>query len=539
MVFRRHPAGFYVLSITLFVMTALLPIACMLGQFGLGVIKEPSSISRILLDGRQLVLLGRSLLIAALSALVALILGVPVALALAARDLPIRRFFWFLTLIPVLIPSYVMAGAWLHLLSPNGWLNTSLKAICGPSSSLKLQSLPGCAVCLGFTFFPIIALMVTTGLSQLDGSLQDAARLHANRWAVFWHATLPQIRHHLAASICLVVVFVLGQYGVPSLLGINTYPVEIFAQFSAFYDQPAAMATSLPLMGVVIVLIVVQKWIMGARTYVRLAASSDAQNMMSLGRGRMWAATGLTILFTTGFVLPFASVFVQARGLRGIGATLMNFNDGIGYTMVMAMTAGILATVVAFFVGHLIAVQRGRLIGLLDVLCWLPVAVPGTVVGLGFVTIAGWCPALQKFDSFGLLLLMAYVGMFSAFSIRVLMASHKQADPNVDESAAMDCPHWWHRFYLVDMKIHLPALAVSFLLAFILTVGELNATVLLVPPGKATLAVSLDNLLHYGASEEASTLCLIQAGLVLAISGGSLGVCAWMRRIRSGGLSRE
>ncbi len=532
MVFRRHPLGFYVLGIALLAATAWLPIACMLGQFGVGLVKEPAVLANVLLNSRQAVLLGRSVLIASLTTLVAVLLGVPVAIALSSRDLPLRRFFWFLTLVPVLIPSYVMAGAWLHMLSPNGWVNTGLKAMYGAGVTLKLQSLTGCVLCLGFSFFPIIALMVTTGLLQLDGGLQDTARLHTGRWGVFWHSTLPQIKHHLMASICLVMVFVLGQYSVPSLLGINTYPVEIFAQFSAFYDQTAAMATSLPLMFVVVVLIILQKRIMGSRAYLRVTASSDGPNAIRLGRCRAGAIMGLILLFAIGLLIPFASVFTQARGVKGIMSTLVNFYDWIGYTTVMAALAGIVATLISVFVSHLLVFRRGRLIGFLDIVCWFPIAIPGTVVGLGYLAITGWCPALQRFDSFGLVLLLAYVGMFSAFSIRVLTVSYRQVDPNVEEFAAMDCRHWFQRLWYVDARIHVPAMVVSFLLVFILAVGELNATVLLVPPGKTTLAVSLDNLLHYGASAEASTLCLIEAGVVLAVAGGGLGVAHLVRYIR-------
>jgi len=522
MAFRRQPRFLYVLSLVLFCVTAILPLAYVFGQFIAGVIERPAALANAIMDSRQLVLLGRSLGIALSATLVALSLGLPVAALLAARDLPLRRLFYFLMLVPVLIPSYVMAGAWIHLLSPAGWVNRTLAALIGQSATLTIQSVPGCAWCLGLSFFPIIALVVAAGLSQLDGNLQDIARLSTGRWGVLWHATLPQIQPHLLASVCLVLIFVLAQYGVPSLLGINTFPVEIFAQYSAFYDETAAVATSLPLTILVVFLILLQQRIMGSRDYVRVTASSEMGAAIALRKLRPYAAIFLTALFLIAVVLPFASVFAYARGLDKVLSTVILFGDSVYLTGLLALCASIAATLLAFSLGHLLAHGQGRLTRMLDVICWLPIAVPGTVMGLGFARIASRFPLLQKFDAFGLLLLLAYIGMFSAFPIRVFHATYRRADPNVDEAATIDCPCWYQKCRHIDMRIHAPAMIVSVMLVFVLVAGELNATVLLVPPGKATLSVSIDNLLHYGASETASAFCLIEAALVLMAAGAGL-----------------
>ena len=165
------------------------------------------------------------------------------------------------------------------------------------------------------------------------------------------------------ASLCLVMVFVLGRYGVPSLLGVNTYPVEIFAQFSAFYDRSAAVATSLPLVLVVLVLIAGQRRIMGSRAYLRLTAGSDAGSTLRLGPYRAGAVLGLLLLFAAGLLIPFACVFVQARGIKGMTFTLVNFRDWIGYTTGMAAMAAVAATGIAFFISHVLVWGRGRLVG--------------------------------------------------------------------------------------------------------------------------------------------------------------------------------
>jgi iron(III) transport system permease protein len=534
--FRRLPGSLYVVSLILFCATAIVPVAWMLGQFLVSAAKDPRSLSTVLLDSRQLILLGRSLGIAASAAGVAVLVGLPVAVILAATDLPLRRFFTFLVLIPMLIPSYVMAGAWLHLLSPHGTVNQTLATWFGPSAMLRIQSVPGCIWCLGVSFFPLIALIVSTGILQLDTTLQDAARLCMGRWGVFWHSTMPQLRPHLAAAICLALVFILAQYGVPSLLGVNTYPVEIFAQFSAFYDEAAAVGTCLPLVAIVVLLVLFQQRVMGLREHVSVTPRSDSGRPVTLGRMKPWAAAWLLVLFAITTVLPMASVLVRANGLKGAQSTISIFKDALLFTALLAFVAAVACTVIAFFLAHWLAHGTGWAVKTLNVVCWLPMAIPGTVVGLGFIRAANAMPSARRMDSFGLFLLLAYIGMFCAFPIRILHAAYKGADPNVDEAAALDCPHWYQRCWHIDAKIHAGAIAVSIVLVFVLAAGELNATVLLSPPGKDTLSVSIDNLLHYGASATASAFCLIEAALVLLAGGTCVVVMRILQRLSAGGV---
>jgi iron(III) transport system permease protein len=528
---RKQPLLALVAALVVFGLAAILPLAWMLAQFLVRLFARPGVVAALILDQRQLILLARSLMIALASALVALVIGLPVAVLLAARDLPLRRFFFFLVLIPVLIPSYVMAGAWIHLFSPMGTLNKTLTSLLGPTAALTVHSPVGCAWCLGVSFFPVVAVIVATGLSRLDATLRDIATLSTGRWGLFWHSTLPQIRPHIVASVCLVLIFVLAQYGVPSLLGVNTYPVEIFAHFSAFYDDTAAVATSLPLIALVVFLILLQRGIMGGHDYVNVTPSSETANPVRLGRARPLALVFLILLFVVTVVLPFAAVMAQARGLPRILSSIGLFSDYVLTTGLMALLAAAISTSIAFPIGRFLAHRKGPLTGALDILCWLPIAIPGTIFGLGLIKLGNLSPILRADDSFGILLLIAYVGMFSAFAIRVFEAAHRRADPNIDQKAALDCLTWRQRLWHIDLPLHAGPIAVSFIVVFVLVVGELNATVLLIPPGKTTLSISIDNLLHYGASATASALCLIEAGLViLAVLAGLL-ICRLVRSL--------
>lgn len=531
MAFRRQSPSLFVAALIIFGLTAILPVAYMLAQFFFELLSQPSTIANAIIDNRQLVLMGRSLAIALSATVIAVCLGLPVAIILAAKDLPFRGLFYSLVLIPVLIPSYVMAGAWIHLLSPTGLLNKTLIGLFGPTAKLTPFSIAGCAWCLGISFFPVIAIIVATGLSKIDSNLIDIARLSTNRWGVFRYSILPQVWPHLIASICLVMIFVFAQYGVPSLLGVNTYPVEIFAQFSAFYDDTAAVATACPLIVLVVFLILLQRRIMRGLDYVRITPSSKTDNPIRMNNLKLYAIAFLIGLFFITTALPFSSVLAHAQSFTKVWLTLRSFSDCFVTTSVLALLAAVISTAIAFPIGHYLAHNHSRLGRIIDIICWLPIAIPGTIIALGLVKLHSWAPALQKIDSFGILLLFAYIGMFSAFSIRIFEAAHRQADPNVAEAAAIDCRRWYQRLFYIDVPIHSPAITASMIVVFVLVVGELNATVLLIPPGRTTLAVTIDNLLHYGANVQASILCLTEASLVVLVAGSGLLIRYLVERI--------
>jgi iron(III) transport system permease protein len=224
----------------------------------------------------------------------------------------------------------------------------------------------------------------------------------------------------------------------------------------------------------------------------------------------------LVLWFGVTVVWPFATVLAQAGGGRQVWQTLRGHADWLVYSCVLGLVAALLATGIAFFLGQLLAGKRTFWVRCLDTCCWLPIAWPGTVLGLAFLRLGSAIPWLQR-ESWGVLLLLAYVGLFSAFAVRVFYAGFSRVDPHVTDAAALDCRHWFQRFWTVDAYRMAPCMGVSLMLVFVLVVGELNATVLLVPPGKTTLAVSIDNLLHYGASATASALCLLEAALVVTV----------------------
>ncbi len=515
MTLGKPSLGWAVLALLLFGLTAFLPLGVMVGSFLGEGLRDPEVLGLALVTSRQAWLLGRSLSIGILVTLLSLVVGIPLGRALGASDLPGRRVFWGLALVPLIIPPYVLTGAWLHVFAPLGWVNQTLASLWGVHAVIRLASWPGCVWSLAQAFTPVVVLFTATAWQALDHTVVDAARLETEGWRLWRLAVWPQLRAHLLAAACFVMIFTLVQYSVPSLLGVQTYPVEIFTQFSAFYNEAAAVATSIPLVLLVLGLILLQARVMGDRPYVPLSPSSESGARVTLGRSRYGVCVGLLLWNGGTLVWPFACVFLQSRGWHTLLATARGHADWILYTSLLALLAALASTFLGGVLGCWLARSRSRFRRGLDLCCWFPLAWPGTVVGLGIIKIRAFLPAWLPQDTWGLGLLVAYLGLFSALSLRVFQIGYGCFDTQVHELASLDCPRPVDRWRHVDLPLLSPWFGLSCMLVFVLVVGELNATILLLPPGKHTLAVSIDNLLHYGASATVSALCLLQAGLVL------------------------
>jgi iron(III) transport system permease protein len=227
-----------------------------------------------LLGADQWQLLTRSLILAASAAGVALVLGVPYALLCERTDLPVVPLWRVLGLLPLLIPPFIHGMAWLRLGLPTDgdpWLAQAVGDLLPPVTSTG-----GAAFVLGLAYLPFVILLTVAGLRGLDHRLEEAGLLRGGPMRVWLGITLPLVRPHVLAGGLFVFVFALVEFAVPDILRVQVYPVEIFIQFSALFDEAAAVALALPLLLITIAAVLAIGWTMRGRAFVSIGA----------GRGR-------------------------------------------------------------------------------------------------------------------------------------------------------------------------------------------------------------------------------------------------------------
>ncbi|MFN4218805.1 MAG: ABC transporter permease [Candidatus Bipolaricaulia bacterium] len=202
--------------------------------------------------------LGNSLVLAALTTIISLLLGYPVAYSIARRSGPVKNFLLFLVILPFFTNFLVRIYAWFILLRPEGWIAWVLRAL---GLDLALLGSPlGVLIGLIYGYLPFMILPLYATLERLDFSLVEAAHdLGASRWQSFWRIIFPLSRPGVIAGSVLVFIPVLGEFITPKLLGGGKVPmfgVLIEEKFlGRVPDWPVGAAMAITLMGLVLLVL--------------------------------------------------------------------------------------------------------------------------------------------------------------------------------------------------------------------------------------------------------------------------------------------
>lgn len=419
---------------------------------------------------REAALLGRTLWVSAMAALVALGLGGGGAALLAHRNLPGRGLWLLLAMTPLLVPPYLWALAWTRLGAPTG------------------QPLVA-SLLLGGCLYPLVLAPALLALERCPSSLVDQALL--SRGEAWRSVLLPLAAPFLGLGTLLVFLIALGEYGVPSLLRVDTWAVEIFTLLNGYHDLPAAARASLgPLLaGLAAALLAARMAAAGARPLFTPQGSPPATLDLEPGgrtRGVLAAAGALALLVG----LPLGLLYREAD--RFPLALWQAGPDLLGTLGSCALAAGL-----ATAAGAWLAASRNLWLGG-PVLALL--AFPPALLALGWAGAAGGEPGLLAFGLAARALPLTFL---------LLLASYLSVPGSLDEAARMRAASWPTRF----VQMHRPALRLAFALAFALALGDLTLGLLLTPPGAGTLAVRIFQLQHYGQPDLVATLCLVQVGV--------------------------
>lgn len=421
------------------------------------------------------VLLARSLLLALLAAGVALFLGTLLACLLACRNLPFRPLWRPILLVPLLVPPYLNAIAWVELCRRLGlgaeFPNTPLMA----------------GLILGLGYTPLVLFAGLTALERLGAGIFDAGRLARGEAATWRRVVLPLTAPFLMAGAGLAFLLSLVEFGVPSLLNQNTVALEVFALIDGYHDLAAAARASLPL------------WLVATLLVLVLAPRVPAILSPQLGP-------------TARLLLP--------RGWRVPGALLV--------TLLSGLLAGLPLTVLAVMAGRPQAFLLAWWEAGPDILSSLAVCLPAALAALALgAWLSGPAPLILlasppallalgwlRLDVLpgGVLLVLGLGSRFLAVPGCLLQAAFRSQPPTLAENARLARARPWRALYLSP---HRRAWRLGFTLAFAFMMGELTLSLLLAPPGMGTLSQRIFNLYHYGRPELVGALALTLVALVV------------------------
>ncbi|MFH1220209.1 MAG: iron ABC transporter permease [Candidatus Eisenbacteria bacterium] len=521
-------------------MIVLAPIASMfLKSFTAGGRPSLDNYADVLREKRQIGLLVNSLTLGLGTTILCLCIGVPLGILLDRTNLPFRDHLAYLFMAPLIIPPYMSVIAWIHLLGANGVVTTSLTKLLGVGHlGIDIYGFDGSIFVLALSYFPFVTLLTVAGLKSVDRKLEEAAELTHRKWTVLRKITLPLIAPYVFSAAILVFVFAVSDYTVPDLLRVNAYPVEIFVQFSAYYNEAKATALSIPLVLMLIVLIAVQRRYMGKRSYVTVGAASRPRDAVELRRWRPVASGFILVVLGLAVMVPMLDLLVTSGTIQTYGVAFKTAYRQIGMSLLLAACAATIMVFLAFVMSYLGERSGKTLNAGLDFISLLPFAVPAAVCGIGLSTL--WNTHATSFIyTTPVIVVFGYVARFIPFVARATASNIKQINLNLEEAVMLTEPSWRRRMWAVVVPLAKPGIVAGWVVVFMLAMGELGATLLLTPPGEATLPIRIYTLLHYGANQLVAALCVI---LVLVTLLPIMAILAFARKglgrkslLRSGG----
>ncbi|CAM4365278.1 ABC-type Fe3+ transport system, permease component [Comamonas aquatilis] len=469
--------------------------------------------------------------------LVVLVVGTGCAWLVTACDFPGRRFLLWALLLPLAMPAYIVAFAYLDLLHPIGPVQGALRWLLGYDSPRQwrlpdLRSMGGAIFVLGFTLYPYVYMTARAMFMTQPAHLMEAARtLGETRFGAFWRVALPMARPALAVGLSLALLEALNDIGASEFLGVHTLTVSVYTTWITRSDLAGAAQIACSMLVMVVALVWLER---RGRSRQRFGS---AQRMRAIAPRRLrggWAwlatlATGLPVLI--GFAAPAAYLgwesfkrLSQGAGISaGLWASLYNtLGLALGVT-VLAVAAGL---VVAWATRSGISTRAPRRWP--AQLAALGYAVPGTVLAIGLLT-----PALaldagfaQLFGMDGLPLMGLGTVLVAACVIRFLVmpvggieAGLSRIPPTLEQASRLLGETSLGTLRRVHLPLLRPAIATSAMLVFVDAMKELPATLLLRPADFDTLATWLYAEAARGTYEEGAiaALGIVLAGLVPVI----------------------
>lgn len=465
----RRPALILLVPACVAALFALLP----LGYLAVRALERgPAFAWEVIADERTLDLLGRSLGLTAVVVAACLVLGVSLAWLTVRTALPGARAWSVLATLPLAVPSYVAAFAWL-------------------SAEPDLAGFGGAALALTLVSFPYVQLPVAAALRGIDPAQEEAARsLGHGPLRTFVRVTLPQLWPAAAGGALLVALYVLSDFGAVSLMRYDTFTRAIHTSYRASFDRTPAAALSVVLVVMTVALVAAEARTRGRAGHVRTGTGTARPAApAALGRWQplalLWCgAVGvLAVAFPLGTLGYWLAVGSSATWDLGVLAETAWATFGVA-----AAGAG-LTTLLALPVGVIAARHRGRAARLLEQAAYAGHALPGITVALAlvFFAVRYAYPIYQRLP----LLVCAYAVLFLPVAVAATRAAVLQAPPALEDVARSLGRRPWQVLREVTVPLAAPGVAAGAALTFVVCMKELPATLLLRPTGMDTLATRL------------------------------------------------
>ena len=468
-----------------------------------------------------------TLLLGLVVTLTSTLIGVPLAFFTARFSFPGKALIAILPMTTLIVPEVIVAQTWLMVLGNNGFVTRWLGGY-----DIEIPSFygwTGLVTTMTFVYYTYVYIGTLAAIRGFDGQLEEASQsLGVPPGRTLIQVMLPVVAPAIMASAILVFTLVVGNFAVAIILGHNVSLLSVLT-YQSFVSEMGAnpvMQSTLASVSVAIVACVLflQRWVV-SRGRFEIVQGRGARPV-AVGGARAIAMATLAGIVVVISLLPLVTVlvgaFTRARGpvmrwgewtTDNLQRVLLAEPVPILNTLLYAGVALLLSLVLSTLIGFLVVKKRNLLTPAIDYLGALPLALSGTVLGIGLVMSfrGGWLPLA---GSAGIIIL-AYLIRRLPFGVRNASATlYNIPDSIEDASVSLGVPPMQTLLRAV-LPIMLPSVAAAGVLVWTTTVAELSASVVVYSAGQETLPIQIFRLIDSNLMAQASAYGLVLLAIIL------------------------
>lgn len=442
-----------------------------------------------------------TVILAVVSVVGSVLIGVPLAFVTAYGDLPWRRLCTGILAAPLAVPSYVGAFAYFASFGAGGEIE-SLVGLPLP----ELDGLVGAALVMTLYTYPFVFLSTRAALRNLDATLVDAARtLGLSLPAALLRVVLPRVTNSIAAGALLVALYAVSDFGTPAIMRFDTFARVILVEYNAFGVDRAALL-SLYLLALVAIIVFLESRV-GSR-------QERPGRHLELHMGKASKAATLTLVAVVSAAALLVPVGVLGLWLVREGVTGFE-SEYVINSAYSSLLAAVVAIAAALPVAH--AASAGRMGRVLERATYVGFGIPGIVLGTALVLLGLQLGFLYQSLA---LLIFAYVVRFLSLAVGNTRASLERTSDDLIGAARLLGASRAEAFRRVVLPLSLPGIMAGAALVFLEVMRELPATLLLRPTGFDTLATYLWRVYeagHFGRGAVPAVLLVMVSSVAVVV----------------------
>jgi len=465
-----------------------------------------------------------SVMMGALTAVFGAIIGFLFAFSVSRTDIPLKKFLHIMAIIPIISPPFIGALSIIMLFGNNGLITWSLLKI----NNFQIYGFRGLLIAQVVTFFPVAYITLRGVLESISPTLEDAALdLGGSRWKVFRRVTLPLAIPGIASAMLVLFVETLADFGNPLILAGSQFPilsVQAYLQITGMYDLPKGSALALILLVPSVSVYFLQKYWVSRKQYVTVTGKPTQSSPKIVSPAVKWLLFASCLLVAAFILLIYATIlwgaFARVWGSDN-SLTLQHFRYvfGVGFkavkdTLIVAGLSTPLAGVLGMIIAFLVVRKTFPGKRFMELSSMLSFAVPGTVIGIGYVLAFNSRPLLLTGTL--LILLLNFIFRYIPVGIQSGVAILRQVDASIEE-AAIDLGADANRtFRKVTLPLMVPAFFSGLIYSFVRAMTAISAAIFLVSSSWHLMTVQIMSQVESGRLGAAAAFSVILVGIILA-----------------------